>query len=104
MKALIVLGCEGHQQDGFHFCNGVENTILDLEKIERAERYFDIIKYLDANIKIFDHPCNKSHVVSNAIYKMYEMEFIPEKLYQFISHFYEVHRRCGLILYAKVKD
>jgi len=103
MKALIILGCEGHNQHGLCFCNGAENVVLDLETIERSDRYFDIIKYLDNVVKIFEQPCNKPHMISNAMYKFYEFEYIEEELNKHLAYFYKMHRRCGLILYAKPK-
>jgi len=103
MKALITLGCESHVQFDFCFCKGVENIILDLEKIEHTDNYFDMIKYLDNTVKIFDSPCNKAHIISNAIYKMYEFEYIDDELYKILKYFYEMHRRCGLIMAVKVK-
>lgn len=104
MKAFIILSCEGHQQDGFYFCNKVENIILDLEKIKRTSNYFNLIKYLDSIVDIFKQPCGKQHIVSNAIYKMYEFGYIEEKLHQSIAHFYDRHRRCNLILKVSPKE
>jgi hypothetical protein len=57
MKALLVLKCEGRIDDGFRMCSGVENVILDLEKIELTINYKDLIKYLDSVVKLFDGPC-----------------------------------------------
>ena len=45
MKAVVVLGCEGRQDDGFDFCNGVENIIVDLEKIESKENSGSVYHY-----------------------------------------------------------
>ena len=103
MKAVIVLGCEGHQVNGFEFCNGVKNIILDLEAIRATENYIRLIKYLDETVKIFDASCVKSHIVSNAIYKMYEMGYINETMNKYIAHFYDLHKRCGIILWAEPK-
>jgi hypothetical protein len=103
MKAIITLKCEGRQDKGFRFCSGVENEILDLEKIEIKENYIDLIKYIDRVTGIFDGPCFKLQVISNAIYKMFEMGFIDDLTYKYFSHFYEMHKKCGLILLAKAK-
>ena len=35
MKAKLILKCEGRQDEGFNFCSGVSNIIIDLEKIEK---------------------------------------------------------------------
>lgn len=103
MKAVIILGCEGFRQKDFLFCPTAENVIIDLEKIENSEGYFDLIKYLDGVVKIFENPCNKYNIITNAVYKMYEMGFITDKLHEKISLFYNMHKRCSLILYAKPK-
>lgn len=104
MKAVIILKCEGRQDDGFRFCSGVQNIILDLEKIENTEQYVGLIKYLDGVTKIFNGPCLTPHIISNALYKLYEMEYITEKMYKYFAYFYEMHKRCGLILIALPKE
>jgi hypothetical protein len=104
MKAHMILGCEGRQDEGFHFCSGVSNIIIDLENIIASENYLELIQYLDNVPKIFDNPCFKSHIISNTIYKIYELGYISDKKYKYISHFYEMHKRCGLILYCSIKD
>ncbi|KKL92217.1 hypothetical protein LCGC14_1886910 [marine sediment metagenome] len=104
MKGYTILGCDGRQDDGFKTCSGVRNIILDLEKIEASENYLELIKYLDKVPKIFDGPCFKPHIISNAICKMYEMGYISDKLHQYIAHFYGMHRLCGLILECCPKE
>ena len=103
MKSILVLGCEGQQHNGFYLCHSVKNTILDLESIERSDDHFAVIKYLDQVVKIFDSPCNKYNVITNAIYKLYQMDIINEELYQSISYFYKIHAKCSLILTCEVK-
>jgi hypothetical protein len=103
MKCIIILSCEGRDDSGFKFCSGVENTVLDLDGLEVTENYLDLIKYLDTTPEIFDRPCCKSHVISNAIYKMYELGYLDEELYARISDFYKFHGRCGLVLRALPK-
>lgn len=104
MKALIILGCEGRQQDGFHFCNGVENTILDLESINASPNFKELIKYLDVITGIFDSPCLNNNILSNTLYKIYEMGYVNDKFYKYIFHFYDTHKRCGLILKCIPKE
>jgi hypothetical protein len=104
MKALVILGCEGHQQKGFHFCHKVENVILDLEKIEGSDDYFNLIQYLDSVVKLFEQPCGKQHIVTNAIYKFYEMGYVDDQIQEYVAHFYNMHKRCNLILFAKPKE
>ena len=103
MKATITLQCEGRIDDGFRFCAGVENIILDLEKIKHTDNYVGLIKYLDKVPKIFDEPCFNSNIIANTIYKIYDMGYIPDVKYKFITHFYTFHNRCGLCLRAVPK-
>lgn len=96
--------CEGRKDNGFRFCSGVSNTVLDLEGLEYKENYLNLIKYLDQVSGIFDAPCCKTHIITNTIYKMYEMDFIDEELYLRITDFYKFHHRCGLILQILPKE
>ena len=104
MKAFVILGCEGYQQKEFHFCYKVENVVLDLEKIEGSEGYFNLIQYLDSVVKLFEQPCGKQSLVTSATYKFYEMGYIDDKMQQHIAHFYDMHKRCNLILKILLKE
>jgi len=104
MRAYIILECEGRQDEGFYSCSGVKNTIVDLEKERASENYIELIKYLDKVPKLFEGPCFKAHIISNAVYKMYELGYISEKMHKYIAHFYQMHKRCGLILRAEPKE
>ena len=104
MKAVVVLKCEGHQLDGFTFCVGVSNVLLDLEGIEATPNYVGLIKYLDSVAKVFNGPCVNANVISNTIYKLHEMGYVDEKRYKYYGFFWTQHKGCGLILEAAVKD
>jgi hypothetical protein len=104
MRALVKLCCDGRQDDGFHFCSGVNNTILDLESVKHKENFKELIQYLDKVPKLFDEDCFNTNIISNCLYKIYEMSFIEESLYKRIVDFYNWHRRCGLYLRIKVKE
>lgn len=104
MKAVIILKCEGRQLDGFRFCNGCENEILDLESIERTEGYVAAIEYLDKVTKIFDGICLRPHVIANTICKLQDMGYLDEKMNRYFGHFFTLHRACGLILEARLKE
>jgi len=104
MKAILVLGCEGRQDDGFKFCNGVSNTILDLEKINASDNYMTLIKYLDRVANLFINPCCDINIIGNTIYKLYELNYINEKTNNYYIHFYNLHKRCALILQILPKE
>lgn len=103
MKAILVLACEGRTDDGFQFCAGVENLLIDLEKITHTENYKALIQYLDRVPKIFDATCCNNNVITNTVYKIYELGYITEKRYKQIANFYKFHSYCGMVLQAKIK-
>ena len=103
VRAILKLFCEGRTDDGFRFCSGVENTIVDLEDAEYTEDYDKLMEYLGETIKIFERPCVNNNIITNAIYKIYTMGYIEDKLYLRIADFYKFHLRCGLILKAVFK-
>lgn len=104
MKAVILISCEGYQENEFHFCNKVENIVLDLETIQNTENYFNLIQYLDKVVKIFEGPCNTSHIISSAMYKLYEFGYIDDKKHHHLAYFYNMHKRCGLLLKILLKE
>jgi hypothetical protein len=104
MKAVLTLGCDGRTDDNFCFCSGVTNVVLDLEKVNASANFIDLIKYLDRVTNIFEDPCFETNVIINALYKIHDLGYIDEKKYKFIFHFYEMHKRCGLILKCVPKE
>ena len=98
MKAQLILRCDGRQQDGFNFCSGASNVIIDLDGLEWKTDYLTLIKYLAEVAKLFNGPSFNNSVISNTLYKAYALGFIEDQVYQYISHFYQLHLRCGLIL------
>lgn len=103
MKATLCLECEGFQYNGFYMCRAAKNIILDLEDIESLDNYFEIVQYLDHVVGIFNEPCNKYNIITNAIYKLYQMDVIGEELYKSISYFYKIHAKCSLVLSCEPK-
>lgn len=103
MKANIVLRCEGRTDDGFQFCSGTSNLIVNLEEIRHKENYKNFIQYLDRVPKIFEGPCCNQNIITNTLFKAYEFGFISEKKYKQLAHFYKFHTYCGMILEVKAK-
>lgn len=104
MKAVLVLACEGRTEGGFVFCRGVENVILDLEPIRARDDFKQLIQYLDSVPKIFDAPCCRSGIITNTIYKIYDMGFIDQDLYDKIGFFYKQHLYDGMVLFVRPKE
>ena len=97
-----MLRCEGYQVNGFHFCGIVKNEILNLEPLINTDNYFELIKYLDSVANLFDNECNVASKITNVIYKLYQLEYLDEKFYESLGYFYNMHRRCGMVLYLKI--
>lgn len=88
----------------FHMCSPIENNILDLETVRASENYKELIQYIDRVPKLFEGPCCKTNLITNAIYKIYEYGYLEERIYKLIAYFYDKHKHCGLILRLKPKD
>ena len=104
MKALLILNCDGRQENGFVFCNRVENQILDFEKIRASENFASLITYLDGVPKLFDGYCFNYNVISNTLYKIHELGYFTDKFYNHLIYFCNTHKICGLILSVKLKE
>jgi len=98
MKAYLILSCDGRVDGNFTFCSGVKNIILDCDKIKNLKNYSELINYLDVNTKLFNGSCFNNNIITNTIYKIYELGFINEEKYNRIIHFFQWHKRCGLCL------
>lgn len=104
MKAEIVLKCDGRIEDGFIFCSGVENVILDLEAAETNEKYLDLLDYLGKIVGIFHKSIIDTNIIGNVFYKMFEWEFISEKKYNNLFKLFHTHKMCGLLMIARIKN
>ena len=104
MEAVISIGCEGRQDSGFVFCRGAENIILDLDKHKYSENYSQLLEYIEKVAKLYEGPCCKQNVVMNALYKFYQLDYLSELQYKYISYFTQMHKMCGIILKVKVKN
>lgn len=103
MKASLIIGCEGRTDNGFQFCAGVSNIVIDFETITHTENYKMFIQYLDRVPKIFDGVCCNQNIITNTIYKAYEFGYISEQRYKQIANFYKFHTYCGMVLEVKPK-
>jgi len=103
MKALIILACEGRIDEDFRFCSGVNNVILDLETISHTENFKSLVVYLDKVPKLFDGACCVNNIITNAVHKIYELNYLTEVKYKYICNFYQFHARCGMILKVEPK-
>lgn len=100
----MILSCDGRQDNGFSFCTGTQNIILDFEKIIHTNNYEDLIKYLDSTSKLFEGICFNGNIIINTIYKIFELEYINEIFYKQIINYFQWHRQCGICLRLESKN
>ena len=98
MKGVILLGCEGRQDQGFIFCRGSENIILNLGKCVYSSNYLELLEYIEKIAKLKNGPCCVHHQIMNTLYKFYQLDFLSEKQYEYINRYTDMHKICGLIL------
>ena len=98
MKAVILLGCDGRQDNGFVLCRGVNNIVLNLDKRQYSENYAQLSEYIEKVAKLFNGPCCATNIIVNALYKFYELGFLNELQYKYITLFVQMHKTCGLVL------
>lgn len=104
MKAVILLGCDGRQDNSFVFCRGIRNIILDLEKRQLAENFPELIEYIEKVPKLFSASCCNTNVIMNTLYKMHELGFLNETQYKYTTLFVQMHKACGLVLKIYKKE
>lgn len=97
MDFRLVLGCNGRvEENGFTFCNAVENTIIEITVAtpKRAE----ILKLLES-ANLFDDDIYDWNMVLNVIgYLKDRFGLInPQQLVE-IQMFCKMHRTCGIYL------
>ena len=104
MRGIMSCGCDGRVDDGFRFCSGVSNTLLDFEAIQHTTNYSDLITYLDVNAKLFEGPCFSTNIISNTAHKLYELGYLNEQHYNLVVQFFHFHKRCGLWMRIDPKE
>lgn len=105
MKAYLVLGCNGHMdQGGFLNCSGIDNPILDISALNKDKRE-DAVKFFNEVCGLFDGPIydhNKSINIINMIYR--DKGLIEEDVLFKIQNFTRMHKACGLYLILIMKE
>lgn len=95
------MGCYGYKDDGFIFCNGVENNIFSFDNNHIL--YQEMMNYLD-NCKLFDKPLYDYNSVRNFLSRFrqkFESPLAPvwiERKYNSYQKFAIDHKNCGLVL------
>ena len=98
MRASLILSCDGRVDEGFRFCSGVNNVLLNFENIQHTPNYRSLIEYLDINSKLFEGSCFSINIISNTLHKIFELGYLNEKAYNLAIQFFQFHKRCGLCL------
>ena len=95
IDAILVLGCKGHQdKEGFSFCCGVSNPILELKKLNN-QTHQDLVIFLDKACGLFNSSVddyNKCFNILNIIYKKYKV--FDEELLNKIQYYLHGHKLC----------
>lgn len=104
MKAVLVIGCDGRVDDGFQFCSGVRNVLLDFEHQAHTANYRTLVEYLDISSKLFEGPCFNTNIISNTLYKLYELGYLTERIYGLTIQLFQWHKRCGLWIKIEPKE
>lgn len=103
MKANLILKCEGRVDNGFAFCAGVSNTILDCSTITHTVNYRQLIEYLDTSAGLFEGPVFNGNIIMNTMAKLFELGYITEELHKRLIHFFQWHRYCGIYMRLEPK-
>ena len=104
MKCLMIMACDGRVDNGFRFCAGVSNVLLDFETLTHTPNYLTLIDYLDHTSHLFEGPCFNGNLIMNTIHKAYELEYLTDELYKRATHYYHFHKLCGPYLRLQPKE
>lgn len=98
LNAELRLACDGRTEEGFSFCCGMDNLVLDL-----CEATNSTLEYLDKVTNIFNEKCFNYNKIASTLFKLHSEGLISEKKYNIIYDFHTLHRKCGLYLYCKLR-
>ena len=105
INAVLILGCKGFEdEDGFVYCHGVGNVILDLESLG-LEKYNKIDIFLEKACGLFRSPVedyNKCSNILNMLYKTFEV--ISLEMLEKIQYYLNSHRKCNPYLLLILKE
>lgn len=95
IDALLILGCYGHKsEEGFLYCNGISNPIIDLAELSDLD-YEKIIKFFEDTCGLFDSPVDsyvKCSNILNMLYRVYKV--INEDTLKNIQYYLHMHKQC----------
>ncbi len=105
IDAILVLGCKGHQdKEGFFYCQGVSNPILELKRLNE-NNYQDLIVFFEKACGFFNSSVddyNKCFNILNILYKKYKV--IDEDLLKKIQYYLHSHKLCQPYLILVMKE
>lgn len=105
LKAYLVLGCNSFtSSDGFVFCHGVQNPIIDLTKFPE-EKYSELVDFFDNACDLFNRPINDYNKCVNTLsflYKKYDA--YDQKMLSNIQTFVKNYKDCGIWLSLVLKE
>ncbi len=98
MGRRVFLGCDGRTDKGFVFCVGASNMILDLALRQQSENYPQLMEYVERVARLFIKPRCEYNVIVNTVYKFFDLGYINDLQYKYITLFIQQHKACGLVL------
>jgi hypothetical protein len=105
LGAYLVLGCNGQtSSDGFVFCSGIENAILDLDTFA-SDEYDMLINFFDNACDLFSSPMNDHNKCVNTLSLLYKNYngYNQKRLLQ-VQSFIKQHKDCGIWLSLVLKE
>ena len=105
MDAYLILGCNGNTDpDGFLYCSGTDNVILDLSRPDLIgdEKLLD---FLDETCRLFDSPEYNYNACINIITMLYrDYECFDEGFLHKLQFYFKNHRACGVYIILMTKE
>lgn len=105
LKACLVLGCNGLRHQNFCLCTGVENNIIDLEKIDDKDDYKKLLDFFDNACNLFDSAMNDYNKCVNTLSLLYKSyNSYDQKTLNNVQAFIKTHKDCGIWISLILKE
>ncbi len=104
IDAILILGCYGYTEDGFVFCNGVSNPVLELQDLSDID-YPKVELFLDKTCRLFDCVVDDNNKCSNILNMLFKtFKVIDESVLFKIQHYLLRHKGCRLYLSLVLRE
>jgi hypothetical protein len=104
LRAYLVLGCNGLRHQDFCLCHGVQNRVLDLEKLDEGN-YNRILDFFDSACGLFNSVMNDHNKCVNTLSLLYRnYDAYDQKTLNNIQSFIKIHKDCGIWISLILKE